>query len=50
MIPAGLTDDKLVTKKQKIAEQLLFGEILSNWKNKQCGQADIRALLFPTAK
>jgi DNA polymerase elongation subunit (family B) len=47
MIPSGLTDDKLVTKRQKIAEQLLFGEILSNWKNKQTGQTDIRSMLFP---
>ena len=47
MIPSGLTDEKLVAKRQKIAEQLLFGEILSNWKNKQTGQTDIRAMLFP---
>jgi len=50
MIPPGLTDDKLTAKRQKIAEQLLFGEILSNWKNKQTGQTDIRAMLFPKAK
>ena len=48
MIPPGLTDEKLVVKRQKIAEQLLFGEILSNWKNKQTGQTDIRAMLFPS--
>jgi len=50
MIPPGLTDEKLVVKRQKIAEQLLFGEILSNWKNKQTGQTDIRSMLFPKAK
>ena len=48
MIPAGLTDEKIVVKRQKIAEQLLFGEILSNWKNKHSGQVDIRAMLFPS--
>ena len=47
MIPSGLSDDKLVAKRQKVAEQLLFGEILSNWKNKQTGQTDIRSMLFP---
>ena len=50
MIPQGLTDEKLVVKRQKIAEQLLFGEILSNWKNKHSGQVDIRSMLFPKAK
>jgi DNA polymerase elongation subunit (family B) len=50
MIPSGLTDEKLVVKRQKIAEQLLFGEILSNWKNKHSGQVDIRSMLFPKAK
>jgi DNA polymerase elongation subunit (family B) len=47
MIPSNLTEDKLVKKRQKIAEQLLFGEILSSWKNKQCGQKEIREMLFP---
>ena len=50
MIPSGLTDEKIVVKRQKIAEQLLFGEILSNWKNKQSGQVDIRAMLFPAKR
>jgi DNA polymerase elongation subunit (family B) len=50
MIPSNLTEDKLVKKRQKIAEQLLFGEILSSWKNKQCGQKEIREMLFPKAK
>jgi DNA polymerase elongation subunit (family B) len=48
MIPSSITDEKkLVAKKQKIAEQLLFGEILGTWKNKQSGQMDIRSLFFP---
>lgn len=37
-------EKKLVNKRQKIAEQLLFGEILSDWKNKVTGQRDIRSL------
>ena len=50
MIPPGLTDEKLVVKRQKIAEQLLFGEILSNWKNKHSGQVDIRSMFPSKAK
>jgi DNA polymerase elongation subunit (family B) len=46
MIPADLTEKQIVAKRQKIAEQLLFGEILMNWKNKQIGQRDLRSM-FP---
>jgi DNA polymerase elongation subunit (family B) len=45
---SGLTEEKMVAKRQKIAERLLFGDLLRDWKNTRGGQLTI-ANLFAKA-
>jgi DNA polymerase elongation subunit (family B) len=41
---SGLTEEKMVVKRQKIAERLLFGDLLRDWKNTRGGQFTIAEL------
>ena len=47
-LPASLPEEKMVKKRQAVAERLLFGDLLRDWKNTQGGQMTIAALFGST--